>query len=219
MCFRGIDPRDPDPLAAFQPERVAVGHPGHEAGIVAARCVGGRCHRYRRNEDGQRKGTKHGHDYRGAGGRLSSVIRTVPDLPHFACRPERTSLSAGLAGSAGPATASPTFFPGSVPPPSSPCKPPRFGRPPLCCGPAGAGPSSARLIDRLSRPHRAASHHLKEVIMAQIGSFTRGENGVYTGEIRTLTLRSEEHTSELQSLMRISYAVFCLKKKQKTTTE
>src|SRR3546814_5995123 len=28
---------------------------------------------------------------------------------------------------------------------------------------------------------------------------------------------SEEHTSELQSLMRISYAVFCLKKKKKTT--
>src|SRR3546814_7875803 len=30
--------------------------------------------------------------------------------------------------------------------------------------------------------------------------------------------RSEEHTSELQSLMRISYAVFCLKKKNKTAT-
>src|SRR3546814_1573070 len=30
------------------------------------------------------------------------------------------------------------------------------------------------------------------------------------------TWRSEEHTSELQSLMRISYAVFCLKKKNKT---
>src|SRR3546814_1453485 len=30
------------------------------------------------------------------------------------------------------------------------------------------------------------------------------------------TGRSEEHTSELQSLMRISYAVFCLKKKNKT---
>src|SRR3546814_10877377 len=29
--------------------------------------------------------------------------------------------------------------------------------------------------------------------------------------------RSEEHTSELQSLMRISYAVFCLKKKKTTT--
>src|SRR3546814_7044691 len=30
--------------------------------------------------------------------------------------------------------------------------------------------------------------------------------------------RSEEHTSELQSLMRISYAVFCLKKKKQQTT-
>src|SRR3546814_1397402 len=33
---------------------------------------------------------------------------------------------------------------------------------------------------------------------------------------QTGTDRSEEHTSELQSLMRISYAVFCLKKKNKT---
>src|SRR3546814_1677874 len=32
-------------------------------------------------------------------------------------------------------------------------------------------------------------------------------------------LRSEEHTSELQSLMRISYAVFCLKKKKKKSKE
>src|SRR3546814_10004864 len=31
--------------------------------------------------------------------------------------------------------------------------------------------------------------------------------------------RSEEHTSELQSLMRISYAVFCLKKKKQQTTQ
>src|SRR3546814_4557395 len=31
--------------------------------------------------------------------------------------------------------------------------------------------------------------------------------------------RSEEHTSELQSLMRISYAVFCLKKKSRTTSK
>src|SRR3546814_5420728 len=31
--------------------------------------------------------------------------------------------------------------------------------------------------------------------------------------------RSEEHTSELQSLMRISYAVFCLKKKKKKQTQ
>src|SRR3546814_6742123 len=34
-------------------------------------------------------------------------------------------------------------------------------------------------------------------------------------ELFFLEARSEEHTSELQSLMRISYAVFCLKKKKK----
>src|SRR3546814_3426469 len=37
------------------------------------------------------------------------------------------------------------------------------------------------------------------------------------GERRALDLRSEEHTSELQSLMRISYAVFCLKKQNNNT--
>src|SRR3546814_4512462 len=36
-------------------------------------------------------------------------------------------------------------------------------------------------------------------------------------EHRWLGYRSEEHTSELQSLMRISYAVFCLKKKKLNT--
>src|SRR3546814_2382012 len=36
---------------------------------------------------------------------------------------------------------------------------------------------------------------------------------------RKQSLRSEEHTSELQSLMRISYAVFCLKKKKKQNHE
>src|SRR3546814_5035264 len=35
------------------------------------------------------------------------------------------------------------------------------------------------------------------------------------GKTRSARVRSEEHTSELQSLMRISYAVFCLKKKNK----
>src|SRR3546814_1803638 len=34
--------------------------------------------------------------------------------------------------------------------------------------------------------------------------------------LRLMSRRSEEHTSELQSLMRISYAVFCLKKKKNT---
>src|SRR3546814_2402425 len=47
----------------------------------------------------------------------------------------------------------------------------------------------------------------------------RGTTG---SRVRTAPLqgcnRSEEHTSELQSLMRTSYAVFCLKKKEKTHT-
>src|SRR3546814_1783253 len=37
-------------------------------------------------------------------------------------------------------------------------------------------------------------------------------------EVKAREKRSEEHTSELQSLMRISYAVFCLKKKKNTQT-
>src|SRR3546814_8143816 len=48
---------------------------------------------------------------------------------------------------------------------------------------------------------------------------SREEFEEYYSQLRTLeqvdgSLRSEEHTSELQSLMRISYAVFCLKKKK-----
>src|SRR3546814_6617987 len=42
------------------------------------------------------------------------------------------------------------------------------------------------------------------------GPVTRKNQIGFSGQI----LRSEEHTSELQSLMRISYAVFCLKKKK-----
>src|SRR3546814_7363257 len=51
--------------------------------------------------------------------------------------------------------------------------------------------------------------------------FTAGSEGnrvtgnAFIGN-RTQVKRSEEHTSELQSLMRISYAVFCLKKKKTT---
>src|SRR3546814_3332601 len=49
---------------------------------------------------------------------------------------------------------------------------------------------------------------------------TRRDHGISEGDIagvgivRPSSDRSEEHTSELQSLMRISYAVFCLKKKK-----
>src|SRR3546814_6192545 len=45
-----------------------------------------------------------------------------------------------------------------------------------------------------------------------------GGAGFSFGVLTGMTMRSEEHTSELQSLMRISYAVFCLKKKKKSST-
>src|SRR3546814_6429301 len=41
------------------------------------------------------------------------------------------------------------------------------------------------------------------------------QNSVRIGRVKEVEYRSEEHTSELQSLMRISYAVVCLKKKKK----
>src|SRR3546814_1791699 len=44
-----------------------------------------------------------------------------------------------------------------------------------------------------------------------------GGSHVYSAIHCKPAMRSEEHTSELQSLMRISYAVFCLKKKKKQT--
>src|SRR3546814_1932800 len=71
---------------------------------------------------------------------------------------------------------------------------PRFG--PIC-------------IDRLQLPRDLS------VIVPTV-SIPEGDITMKT-LLKTAMLRSEEHTSELQSLMRISYAVFCLKKKKHTT--
>src|SRR3546814_1297440 len=48
----------------------------------------------------------------------------------------------------------------------------------------------------------------------QVTQMVEAAHGAYRGGA-PLPYRSEEHTSELQSLMRISYAVFCLKKKKR----
>src|SRR3546814_9787081 len=65
-------------------------------------------------------------------------------------------------------------------------------------------------VHRLGGVHRrAAAEADQTVVAARLEGFHAGlDDG--RGRVRH---RSEEHTSELQSLMRISYAVFCLKKK------
>src|SRR3546814_1824934 len=57
--------------------------------------------------------------------------------------------------------------------------------------------------------------HIRDLFSAIAASRSeRGTVGEQSGvKAARLSARSEEHTSELQSLMRISYAVFCLKKK------
>src|SRR3546814_3422412 len=53
--------------------------------------------------------------------------------------------------------------------------------------------------------------------VAQSGAVNRREKlRIFSLRIQIGKARSEEHTSELQSLMRISYAVFCLKKKKRS---
>src|SRR3546814_9675146 len=79
-------------------------------------------------------------------------------------------------------------------------------------------------------PLTAAVEHRTEVILFDVGGRHAGDIGL--DDLPDLFFhrhpleqagddggrkRSEEHTSELQSLMRISYAVFCLKKKNTTT--
>src|SRR3546814_7702081 len=72
--------------------------------------------------------------------------------------------------------------------------------------------------------------HMQENAVQIIARFFRGDREARLvddldersgGQFKTdrqITFRSEEHTSELKSLMRISYAVFCLKKKTPLTT-
>src|SRR3546814_3145068 len=88
---------------------------------------------------------------------------------------------------------------------------------------------AARVVGEQQRAGRPlAGLHLREILRAdkarqrfadrQQQSFRRAPAAQGPDlERRAAAVRSEEHTSELQSLMRISYAVFCLKKKKPTT--
>src|SRR3546814_6634308 len=66
-------------------------------------------------------------------------------------------------------------------------------------------------MTRLRRP--AAAALLAAMLVAPLPA------AAFDPEVLESVVRSEEHTSELQSLMRISYAVFCLKKQNLHTTQ
>src|SRR3546814_4405365 len=83
----------------------------------------------------------------------------------------------------------------------------------------GNMPSRARTTTIIDTPEGRKLLRIHGTIARDIGirivsgRFQPGE--VLNGEVEASDrLRSEEHTSELQSLMRISYAVFCLQKKK-----
>src|SRR3546814_4999774 len=64
----------------------------------------------------------------------------------------------------------------------------------------------------ISRPSLRRTTSLAAVDCLPLAASTCGSISIFS--LSSIAPRSEEHTSELQSLMRISYAVFCLKKKK-----
>src|SRR3546814_4765953 len=63
--------------------------------------------------------------------------------------------------------------------------------------------------------HDGRARNLLEAVLWHGGEAQAAQRQVLAFDIeQRAALRSEEHTSEIQSLMRISYAVFCLKKKK-----
>src|SRR3546814_3766193 len=78
----------------------------------------------------------------------------------------------------------------------------------LTIGRLGVAPDPARI-----RPHRDQSFLFQAAICASRKVWVDLYAATRASMLANCRVRSEEHTSELQSLMRISYAVFCLKKK------
>src|SRR3546814_4633473 len=68
---------------------------------------------------------------------------------------------------------------------------------------------------RIENPTPETQLSGSDTVCRDVGSITIEDADKLSPGTRRRLVRSEEHTSELQSLMRISYAVFCLKKKKK----
>src|SRR3546814_1637962 len=87
----------------------------------------------------------------------------------------------------------------------------------ILSGPDGLSPEALNAMFSLEQPLEKAIA-IAGAVERQGGAFKDQQFAVKNFMVRwwsELSPRSEEHTSELQSLMRISYAVFCLKKKNK----
>src|SRR3546814_5004634 len=84
-------------------------------------------------------------------------------------------------------------------------------------GPRPAGAAAVAAEDFCETPISASAFLMRSIDVCERLNSTRMVPAALTSASMTpgtLRRRSEEHTSELQSLMRISYAVFCLKKKK-----
>src|SRR3546814_3907688 len=75
-------------------------------------------------------------------------------------------------------------------------------------------PDGERVVFRVSRPSISANDTRLDWFVAEVGGGTPVHAGSAGAVRHDGAGRSEEHTSELQSLLRTSYAVFCLKKKK-----
>src|SRR3546814_1397838 len=101
-------------------------------------------------------------------------------------------------------------------------------------GGACVGLGQDQRIDRARLRHVMRRHRLQVARLALLAAAHQAQASGFVGaqkfaaaladhvvlavaEEGEMVVRSEEHTSELQSLMRLSYAVFCLKKKTQTT--
>src|SRR3546814_9563289 len=85
-----------------------------------------------------------------------------------------------------------------------------------------AGPDLSQPATELTGPPPPAADEREEIVITVLREMVDDPDSSYRPvavlfqdfQVRCRMHRSEEHTSELQSLMRISYAVFCLKKKK-----
>src|SRR3546814_5910708 len=79
-----------------------------------------------------------------------------------------------------------------------------------------AAASTTDAVNDIAQAYAAKTGGALRPVLASSSTLARQ---IAQGAPADIFLRSEEHTSELQSLMRISYAVFCLKKKKINNTQ